>query len=245
MKFQTKIPLPIESFALVKSGRGTRDDWAAVNAAPRWVQQVRAMRMNLVNDEKRTSMLSAQLVVEYNAQPTHPELWDTGFDPKENHIYKVQKDKVFLLQHKRWVDDRGNLHNENDAAFVSGECKFYYLHGVPIEEPEWVTTPIEQIDAGRILEIRNVDLRRELIRRKGLEQFLGQLFHRVIDQRGNYELLQIVLGESTTQFGTYLKMLNPSIGVWHMEGVPNEIRTVEDALLWRNNNWFVDADKIT
>ena len=150
-----------------------------------------------------------------------------------------------MLDHKRCVDERGNLHNNNDAAFVSGKHKFYYLHGVPFDDPAWITTPVEQIDSGRILEIMNVDQRAQMMRRKGVEQFLGELFHRVLDKRGNYELLQIVLGQSVREFGTYLKMLNPSIGIWHMEGVPNEIRTVDDALKWRNNNWFVDADKIT
>jgi len=204
------ISLPLETFVLVKGDR-IRESWNQREQAPRWVQQIRAIR--LTDDEKRIAQLSAQLVVEHNAQFDLPSILDAGYDSDTGNVYKLQKDKSFLLAHKRWVDDRGNLHNDNDAALVSGQQKFYYLHGVPIDDPRFVTTPIEQIDAGRILEICNVDLRRELIRRKGLEQFLGQLFHRVIDKRGNYELLQIVLGETTREFGTYLKMLNPSIGV--------------------------------
>jgi len=34
----------------------------------------------------------------------------------------------------------------------------------------------------------------------------------------------------------YLKMLNPSIGTYHIEGVPQEINTVEKALNWRNED---------
>jgi hypothetical protein len=234
------ISLPLESFALVKAER-TR--WQDAREEPRWVAQVRALRP--IVEEKVQALLSARLVVEYNAQFNGIEMWDAQYDRQAGHICKFQKDKVFLLIHKRFVDERGNLHNENDAAFVSGNHKFYFLHGVHVDDPQWITTDVKQIDAGRILEISNVDLRREMIRRKGLEQFLGQLFHRVIDKRDNYELLQIIIGTTTREFGTYLKMLNPSIGVWHMEGVPNDIRTVADALLWRNNGWFVDADKIT
>jgi hypothetical protein len=31
----------------------------------------------------------------------------------------------------------------------------------------------------------------------------------------------------------YLKMLNPSIGVFHIEGVPADITTVRQAINWR------------
>jgi len=196
-------------------------------------------------DDKDVARLSAQLVVEHNVHPGRPSLWESGYEPEHGNVCKVQGKKTFCLQHNRWVDERGNLHNDKAPALISGQRERYYLHGVPVEDPKFITTPIEQIDAGRILGITNVDLRREMMRRKGIEQFLTELFHRVIDKRGNYELLQIVLGENIRQFGTYLKMLNPSIGVWHMEGVPNDIRTVDEALLWRNNGWFVDADKIT
>ena len=239
MPMTKTISLPLESFALVKAGRPVID--RPFQVSPRWANQLQGLRFNL--DEQTKANLSAQLVVEHNARFDFPSMWEAHF--WNGDILKYQRDKIFLLQHKRWVDERGNLHNDNDAAFVSGKTKLYYLHGVLVEEPKFITTPIEQIDAGRILAITSVDLRREMIRRKGLEQFLGQLFHRVIDKRGNYELLQVIIGESTRQFGTYLKMLNPSIGVWHMEGVPNEIRTVQDALLWRNQGWFVDADRLT
>jgi len=236
------ISLPIESFALVKSGRGQNSrDWG--RDEPRWVQQVRNIRIEL--EEKTRSLLSAMLVVEHDARFDYYDMWQAGYDPAMTNLFKSQNEKVFYLDHERWVDDRGNLHNDNAPALKSGQHEFYFLHGLHIEDPKFITTPIEQIDAGRILEIRNADLRRELIRRKGLEMFLGQLFHRVIDKRGDYELLQVVIGERTSEFGTYLKMLNPSIGVWHMEGVPNDIRTVDAALLWRNNGWFVDADRIT
>ncbi len=34
----------------------------------------------------------------------------------------------------------------------------------------------------------------------------------------------------------YLKMLNPSIGVWHMECVDRSCKTVKDAIKWRNQS---------
>jgi hypothetical protein len=67
----------------------------------------------------------------------------------------------------------------------------------------------------------------------------------VLDTQGNYSLLAVMLGNDVRSACNFLKMLNPSIGVWHMEGVPNNIRTVRDALLWRNNGWFEHAEAIT
>jgi hypothetical protein len=40
--------------------------------------------------------------------------------------------------------------------------------------------------------------------------------------------------------GVYLKMLNPSIGVWHLEGVDNACRTVQHAINWRAGNMDED-----
>ena len=234
------ISLPIELFALVKSVTRSNPDRGE---EPRWVQQVRSLL--LTGKEEVISELSARLVVEYDLRPARPDMWDIHYMVDDGNVFKFQKDRAVVLDHKRCIDERGNLHNNNDAAFVSGEHKFYYLHGVPFANPEWITTPIEQIDSGRILAMLDVDQRAQMMRRKGIEQFLDQLFHRVIDKRGSYELIQVLVGDSTREFGTYLKMLNPSIGIWHMEGVPNNIRTVDEALGWRNNNWFVDADKIT
>jgi hypothetical protein len=34
----------------------------------------------------------------------------------------------------------------------------------------------------------------------------------------------------------YLKMINPSIGTYHIEGVHPECKTVKEALIWRNQS---------
>ena len=55
---------------------------------------------------------------------------------------------------------------------------------------------------------------------------------KVADRQGDYELLLLDLGDKRNR--PYLKMLNPSIGTWHVEGVHPDCATVEQALNWRN-----------
>ena len=90
----------------------------------------------------------------------------------------------------------------------------------------------------------NVEIRRELIRKVGLEQVFEQMPHKLLDTQDNYELYSIDLSEEVKD-ARYLKMTNPSIQVFHIEGVAPEIATVKDALKWRNQNMFENADVLT
>jgi len=71
----------------------------------------------------------------------------------------------------------------------------------------------------------------------------------VLDKQENiegvctYELHEMDLGGTTGKW-PYLKMLNPSIGVWHMECVDKTCKTVKDAIRWRNQS-ELDPEIIT
>lgn len=109
--------------------------------------------------------------------------------------------------------------------------KLYHLNGVRMEE--WhVMTPAEKLDPSRVLKETNVEVRRELIRKMGIELLLSHLPHKVLDRKGSYEVLSIDIPDLLRD-ARYLKMLNPSIGVWHLEGVERECTTVQKALNWR------------
>lgn len=95
-----------------------------------------------------------------------------------------------------------------------------------------VMTPAEKIDPKEILKRENVDERRELIRKVGIERMLSVLKNKELDKKGDYCLLSVELSE-TIKDARYLKMKNPSIGIWHLEGVARECNTVQDALNWR------------
>jgi hypothetical protein len=125
------------------------------------------------------------------------------------------------------------LHNATGPSvrFRDG-WSIYSLNGIRME-PWHVETPAEKIDPVAILKEKNVDRRRELIRKVGIERLIGNLPHRILDTQGDYSLLSVDLSD-TLKDCRYLKMLNPSIKIWHVEGVERtDPATVQEALNWR------------
>jgi hypothetical protein len=121
----------------------------------------------------------------------------------------------------------------------------WHLNGVLVE-PWMAEQHPDDLDARKILQIENVDQRRECIRRLGSERLTQQLDAKVLHTEnrevgGNYELLAIDMN-----FGDpwrFLKMNNPSIDAVHVEAVPRECETVTHAINWRksqniNQDWF-------
>lgn len=128
----------------------------------------------------------------------------------------------------------GDLHSETEMAIYwrdgYGE---YYLNGVSVEE-NIVMTPANLLDSKLILTEKNVEVRREIVRKIGIERVCKDLGAIVIDKENNYELLNLNLGEKRMR--PYLKMINPSIGTYHIEGVHPNCKTVKEALNWRNQS---------
>lgn len=150
----------------------------------------------------------------------------------------------------------GELHAENGMAIAwrdnYGE---YFLNGVPVEE--WlVMTPAEKIDPTVLTKETNAEVRREIVRKVGIDRVLSKCRAEVIDTyimksatfteqtpdgrqikvvrpESKYELVVLDLGDNRRR--PFLKMANPSLpGVWHIEGVPPETKTVKEALKFRN-----------
>jgi hypothetical protein len=131
------------------------------------------------------------------------------------------------------LNAQGRLHKDGSAALAYPDgFEIYALNGIRIGK-EYVTTPAERLDCRAILTEPNADIRRELIRKVGIERMVSVLPTKKLDKLGDYVLLSIDLGGGATD-ARFLKMLNPSIGVWHLEGVPQECDTVEKSLNWRN-----------
>jgi RNA-binding protein YhbY len=111
----------------------------------------------------------------------------------------------------------------------------YALNGIVV--PRWIVeTSAEELDPKEILKIANVDQRREAIRKAGAERMIQKLGAKSIECRGEYELLSV---DWTGSQRIYLKMRHPSIGVWHVEAVAPECRTIQQAINWRagGRNW--------
>ena len=137
-------------------------------------------------------------------------------------------------------NDRKQMHCTTGPAieFPGGKFKSYRLNKIKVPE-KLILTP-EKITKEDILGEKNVDVRREMIRHIGIDRFVYLTNPKVLDKSGDYELLSIDLSDELKDC-RYLKMKNPSINVWHVEGVERECKTVQDALNWRagdiNTKW--------
>lgn len=136
----------------------------------------------------------------------------------------------------------GDLHCVDGPAIAwSDGYSEYALNGVWMEE-KIVMTPVEKLDAKTILKEKNAEVRREIVRKVGIEKICRDLDSEILDQFGDYELLGLKLGDGRVR--PYLKMKNPSIGTYHIEGVHPNVKTCEEALAWRNGQKKYVAPKI-
>jgi hypothetical protein len=168
--------------------------------------------------------------------------------PYENIIFVSQKPTK-----SHWKDNL--LHNETGKSVeFSDGWGVYSLNGVSV--PDWLVTKKDtEISPKEILKLDNAQQRAEGIRKIGIER-LWHKTAKIIDTDGGYELGWLPISES--EEGLYLKMQNPSVPeLWHVEGVDNKCKTVQDALLWRINgntrnyqfdkngiDWYIHGDVI-
>ena len=130
---------------------------------------------------------------------------------------------------------KDQLHKDNGAAFVSRDgWKMWYLNGV--EVPQWLAEKAEEeINPLEFTKIKNVEVRREFVRKVGIDRIVFKCGAKSLDKQDSYELLLVDLKGETGKW-PYLKMLNPSINTWHLECVDRTCQTVEHALNWRNQS---------
>jgi hypothetical protein len=126
----------------------------------------------------------------------------------------------------------GQLHCETGPAikFADG-WGVWSLNGVRVTQ-EIVETPASELDPQLVLTTQNAEWRREIVRKIGIERVCEALKAKSVDRDGDYELMLLNLGDRRAR--PFLKMRNPSIGVYHIEGVSPECRTVQQALNFRN-----------
>ena len=115
------------------------------------------------------------------------------------------------------------------------------LNGVRVSH-EIAETPAEQLDPDMVLKEKNIEVRREILRKIGLERYLKCTKHKVLDmstitigeRKHNYELLEIDLGDEIKPCPA-LKMEHASLpGVFLLEWVSRNCKTVRDAIAFRN-----------
>lgn len=146
-------------------------------------------------------------------------------------LYWIAKPNVFT---RRDNFNRRILHRVDGPAVESDIEDLFFLNGVFVSE--WlVMTPAHKLNAKELTtrkELKeNVEVRREFVRKIGIERCLNVLGWKVLSTVGTYELGETMVGESPRR---YLKMLNPSVnGVWHLEAVHPSCENVQEAINWR------------
>ena len=161
-----------------------------------------------------------------------PEAYKNGLG------FAVINDKEFyaLAIPKYHLNRENQLHGDLEPAVIweDGDEE-YWLNGVKC--PKYlVMTPWNKLESRELVKERNADVRREFVRKAGIEKICRDLRAEVIDEEtkikgGPYQLLALNIGDGEKR--PYLRMIHPGIGTYHIEGVLPEIRTVKQALAWR------------
>tara|TARA_R100000656_G_scaffold67673_1_gene51224 strand:+ start:3976 stop:4944 length:969 start_codon:yes stop_codon:yes gene_type:complete len=170
---------------------------------------------------------------------------------------KQYDDVISLNRMERNAQSRSYYHN-NKAEWRLQDNKSYYKDDNDATQVKYDWDKIPMTD---VFKLWNVSLRRVLIDHYGMDNIIESLSSKVVDTdniKGNeYKLVTIRIpdasSESGHRTGTYLRMINPSTGEIHFEGVPNYIplrenvsvprwrdtlteQTVKCALAWRNRD---------
>jgi hypothetical protein len=132
------------------------------------------------------------------------------------------------------------IHKDGAPAIqFRDNAALWVLNGVRV--PKWLSETTEsQLDPARIKDVENVEVRREFVRKVGIERLCKALNAReiasespVIDGKAiRYRLLEMEIGADMLR---YLEMENPSLeGIIHVERVDSDCETVRDAIVFRN-----------
>ena len=158
--------------------------------------------------------------------------------PFKNVCIIVRKPKTVKLN----AQERKHCDGGPAVEFHNG-FTLWALNDVVVSK-EIAETPAEKLDPGLILKEKNVEIRRELLRKIGVERFLTHTHSKTIDKetitiegsktKQNYELLLVGLGDGVEPCPA-LKMEHASLpGVYLIEFVSRECKTVREALTLRN-----------
>jgi hypothetical protein len=135
------------------------------------------------------------------------------------------------------------LHCDGGPALqFAGEGQFevYCLNGVVV--PEWLAvTPAENLNLEDYNKITNADVKAEFVRKVGIEMFLTQgvkmdTYSNYSQEdhvwwwKSEYELWDMSAIFPGLESAPFLKMLNPTTKIWHMEGVSPSCKTLGAAL---------------
>src|SRR3990167_8894364 len=155
----------------------------------------------------------------------------------ENMVFVCEKPlKLFLNQQDRLHMDGGMAIEYSDGYGL------WILNGIRV--PKYLAeTKSESLDIEFFKKETNVEVRAAFIRKYGIDR-LSNMGNKK-DTLGTYELLDMAPIFKNVGYAPYLKMVNPSTGTYHIEGVHPSCMTIEQAINWRagdmNKAWSPDV----
>jgi hypothetical protein len=196
--------------------------------------------------------LSKFLGIDYGKFQSILNIWDDighscgWWYPYENICFISDRPKVINK------NSRGQLHKDLSPAleFRDGYC-LWMLNGVSV--PQYlVETPEGELDIEFFKKETNADVKAEFVRKYGIERLQG-LGKKICDakkhsnewfRKSEYELINMgdVFGVS---YAPHLKMRNLTTGIWHLEAVSPDCRTIEDALKFRSKNRNINLQGVS
>ncbi len=163
-------------------------------------------------------------------------------------LWMIAQSAGWFIPHENicWISERHDICKVNKEGKIhcDGGPAIHYpdgfsvwgLNGVRVSK-EIAETPSEQLNAKLVLTEKNAEVRREIVRKIGVDLLCQRLGSKTIesglDQVGQpCQLINLDLGDG--QFRPFVKLLNPSIGTYHIEGVSPECDTLEKVFNFRN-----------
>jgi hypothetical protein len=149
--------------------------------------------------------------------------------------YFCLKDFAILTDRPTSINlKNGRLHSEKSMSIeYSSGWGLWHLNGIQMDR-EQVLIDSEKMTAEMVLKEDNVDRRRELLRKFGIDRMVdhGKVKHKV----NGYKLIDMAPLFKNLEYAPYLFMENASLpGTFHLEGVHPECQTVEHAINWRKH----------
>lgn len=136
----------------------------------------------------------------------------------------------------------GKLHRDGGPAVLYEDgFACWSLNGVRVSK-EIAETPDSKLDCNLILTTKNVEVGREIVRKIGIERIIDKLGAVTLDEdkERSYTLLRFEKKKVNGEYLVFLKMVNPSLGCYHIEEVESSIKTVREAIHFRKPKTLQD-----
>jgi len=137
------------------------------------------------------------------------------------------------------LDRQGRLHKDMGMAIkYSDGWGIWALNGIRVTQ-EIAETPAEKLDPKLILNERNADIQREIIKKIGAERVLKKLNSKCLDKwtdpktGKNYELLNLKVGSIDRKYMYYKHF---SLDYYYAKPVPPEVDTA-----WKGRAWILSV----